>query len=86
MVILQLGVWITPILWNIKILSPKMKLLFKLNPMFYVVDGYRDSFIYKIWFWEKPQWTFTFFVITTITMILGIAIFKRLQPHFNDIL
>lgn len=85
-VILQLGVWITPILWNIKILSPKMKLLFKLNPMFYVVDGYRDSFIYKIWFWEKPQWTFTFFVITTITMILGIAIFKRLQPHFNDIL
>ena len=85
-VILQLGVWITPIMWNIKTLSPKMQLLFKLNPMFYIVDGYRDSFIYKIWFWEKPNLTLSYFVISTAILIVGVIVFKKLQPHFNDVL
>lgn len=85
-VILQLGMWLTPVIWNVKMVPDKYKWIFKLNPMFYIVDGYRDSFIYKVWFWEKPKWTLLYFFITTIVVILGIMIFRRLQTHFNDVL
>ena len=52
-IILQVGIWATPILWNITTLSPKLRIIFKLNPMNYIVEGYRDSLIDKIWFWEN---------------------------------
>lgn len=86
MVILQLGVWITPIMWNIKTLSPRLEFIFKLNPMYYIISGYRDSFIYKIGFWEKPNLTLSYFTISTFIFIIGIVVFRKLQPHFNDIL
>ena len=44
---LQVGIWATPILWNIDTLDPKWHWVFKLNPMFYIVQGYRDSLIDK---------------------------------------
>lgn len=34
--------------------------LVKLNPMVYVVEGFRDSFINNIWFWEKSFDTIQF--------------------------
>lgn len=85
-VILQLGVWITPIMWNLKMIPSSIRIIFKLNPMFYIIDGYRDSFIHEIWFWEKPMWTLVYFITSTSFIVLGVITFKKLQPHFNDIL
>ena len=85
-VVLQLGIWITPIMWNVKMLTGKLEIFFKLNPMYYIISGYRDSFIYKVWFWEKPNLTLSFFLISTIMLVVGIVFFKKLQPHFNDVL
>ncbi len=85
-VILQLGMWITPIMWNIKIIPIKYMIFLKLNPMFYIVDGFRDTFINKIWFWEKIIWTPCYLLLTTCLFFSGIVIFKKLKPHFNDVL
>ena len=85
-VILQLGFWITPIFWSFKMVPQNITWLFKLNPIFYIVQGYRDTFIYKVWFWEKPNWTFTYFVISTAIFIFGAIVFRKLKPHFNDVL
>ena len=85
-VILQLGFWITPIFWSFKMIPEKMVWIFKINPIFYIIQGYRDSFIYKIWFWEKPNWTLVFFFISSIIFISGAIIFRKLKPHFNDVL
>ena len=41
----------TPILWNIdNVSSPQLKFILKLNPINYFVEGYRDIFLYKKWF------------------------------------
>ena len=85
-VVVQLGFWVTPILWSAKMLPKKILWLFKLNPMFYIIQGYRDTFIYKIWFWEKPYWTTEFFLITIFIFFAGIFVFRKLKPHFNDVL
>ncbi|WP_286925028.1 MULTISPECIES: ABC transporter permease [Lysinibacillus] len=83
---LQFGFWLTPIIWTIEMLPQKYEIFIKLNPMFYIVDGYRDSFINKVWFWEKPYLTFYNFIILILLIVIGVWVFKRLKPHFADLL
>ncbi|MCH5279898.1 MAG: ABC transporter permease [Lachnospiraceae bacterium] len=85
-IILQIGMWVTPIMWQVSILSEDVQKIFKLNPMYYIVDGYRQSLFYKEWFWEHPWMTLYFWVLTGIVFIIGAVIFKRLKPHFADVL
>lgn len=85
-IFIQFGFWTTPIFWNIKTVSEEYSFLFRLNPMYYIVEGYRNSIIYKTWFWEDMQFTIIFWVITLFFLVLGILVFKRLRPHFSDVL
>lgn len=87
-IVLQVGVWMTPIMWDLNMLAGNSLLmkLFKLNPMYYIVSGYRDSMLGKVWFWEHWGWTLYFWVIVAILFVLGTIIFKRLKPHFADVL
>ena len=85
-ILLQVGIWATPILWNITTLSPKLRIIFKLNPMNYIVEGYRDSLIDKIWFWENFYSTAYFWILTACTFAVGAMVFKRLKVHFADVL
>jgi len=85
-VIIQIGFWATPIFWQLTMVPEKYQYLFKLNPMFYIVDGFRDTFINKIWFWEKPYETFYFLIITTLILLAGALVFRKLRPHFGDVL
>ena len=53
--------WVTPIMWNFESMQgiPKWAVvLLKLNPMYYIVSGYRDALINKTAFWEHPGLTF----------------------------
>ena len=87
-IFLQVGVWLTPIMWDINMLSshPWLIKLFKLNPMYYVVTGYRDSMLGHIGIWNHASWTIYFWVVTILLFGLGSVIFKRLKTHFADVL
>ena len=84
--IVTFGFWLTPIFWNIDKIPQKYHWIFNLNPATYIVNGYRDSMIYHRWFWERPLETFYFWAITLITLVVGITVFKRLRPHFAEII
>lgn len=85
-VILQFGFWGTPIFWDINMMPKKFHILFKLNPMYYIVQGYRDSFIYFVPFWEHGSMTLYFWGVAFLVFALGSIIFLRLRPHFADVL
>jgi len=85
-VLLQIGFWATPIFWNIDKISPKYQWILKLNPAFYIVEGYRDTFVNHKWFWEMPNVTLYFLVMSLLTFVAGALVFKRLRPHFGDVL
>lgn len=85
-IILQFGFWITPIFWSLNIVPEDYHILFKLNPLFYIVEGFRSSFIYYKWFWETPYLTIYFWGVTLTIFIIGGIVFKRLKPHFADVL
>ncbi len=85
-IILQIGIWLTPILWDAGGISAAFDTALKINPMYYIVSGFRDSLLNKVWFWDKPVWTVCFWSTVIILFILGRNIFKKLQVHFADVL
>ena len=88
-IVLQIGMWVTPIMWNFEAMTqiPGWALvILRFNPMYYVVTGYRDALVNKIGFWEHPVETAVFWIITLVLFVLGTRVFRRLQPHFADVL
>jgi lipopolysaccharide transport system permease protein/teichoic acid transport system permease protein len=83
---IQFGFWLTPIFWMLSMIPVKFQWLFKLNPAYYITQGYRDALINHIWFWEKPLETLQFWIITVIFFALGAIVFRKLRPHFADVL
>ena len=85
-IIIQFGFWLTPIFWNIKIIPEKYHWLIELNPIVYIIEGYRNSMIYHKWFWEDMHMTIYFWIVTIVIFIIGGLTFKKLRPHFADVL
>lgn len=85
-VILQVGFWGTPIFWDINMMSSEIQLWLKLNPFYYVVQGYRESFLHFVPFWHHGLYTMYFWVVTCGMLLLGAYVFRRLKPQFADVL
>jgi ABC-type polysaccharide/polyol phosphate export permease len=85
-VLLQIGFWLTPIFWNYRVAPDGVKFLLRLNPAFYIVEGYREALLYNIWFWEDPWRAFYFWVSAILLFVAGAVIFLKLRPHFADVL
>lgn len=87
-IMLQIGTWMTPIMWNFDAieLHPALKMIFKLNPMYYVVRGYREALIDHVWFWQNTGLTIYFWLIVLGCFGLGFFMFRRLRVHFADVL
>lgn len=82
----RIGFWMTPIFWKIEKVPEQLQWVFKLNPAFYLIQGYRDSLIYKIGFWQRPWLSLYFWAMTCVVFVTGAIVFKRLRPHFADVL
>lgn len=85
-VVLQFVFWFTPVFWDTETLAPNIQFFFKLNPMYYIVQGYRESFIYFVPFWHHWQMTLYFWGVTFFIFSVGATIYFRLRPHFADVL
>jgi len=83
---LQFGFWMTPIFWTMGMIPDRFHWLLKLNPLVYIIEGYRDSMINHIWFWEKPMMGLYFWVVALGLLALGFSTFRKLKPHFADVL
>ncbi|MCR5595852.1 MAG: ABC transporter permease [Lachnospiraceae bacterium] len=85
-IILQIGMWATPILWDIHMVPDQLKPLFKLNPMVYIVNGFRMSMYGDEWFWEHFYSSAYFWILLLLLFTIGSMLFKKLKVHFADVL
>ncbi len=85
-IVLQLGFWATPIIWNINLIPPNCQWMIKFNPALYIVEGFRDALIYKVWFWDHAYLTAYYWCFTAAVFLFGAVLFKRLRPHFADVI
>jgi teichoic acid transport system permease protein len=85
-IVLQFGMWLTPIMWDSSRLPENLRWVLFLNPVTYLVEGYRDTFLRQTYFWDKPLQGLYFWVFVVVCGIFGRVLFVRLKPHFADVL
>jgi teichoic acid transport system permease protein len=88
-VLLQMGFWISPVFWDFDMIPPRLQalaILLKLNPLVYIVRGYRHSLVEQLPFWADWRMMLYFWCITLAVWLAGFALFKRLKPQFADVL
>lgn len=83
---LQVGFWATPIIWSTSLIPERFEKFINLNPMAYVVAGFRDSFFGNTWFWNKPFEAAYYWAFVAIMFFVGLRSFRKLKPHFADVL
>lgn len=83
---LQIGMWATPILWPLSGIGGNWLVILKLNPLVYIVNGYRSAIYEKEWFFQDFFSTMYFWIVTVVLFGIGALVFKRLKVHFADVL
>lgn len=84
--LLQFGFWLTPVFWDLGAIPPGYARLVMLNPAYYLVQGYRESLLHRVWFWSHAELTLYFWASTLVLLVAGAWVFRRLRPHFADVL
>lgn len=85
-IVLMVLMWACPVMWDISMLPAKYVFLFQLNPLYYMIDGYRCAYMNGGWFFQRPWMTLYFWGIVLVLMYAGKKLFKRLEVHFADII
>jgi len=88
-VVLNLWFWLTPVVWpeDLILRLPGLWRIFpKLNPLYYVVHGYRASFYLNEPFWSNWKLGLYFWVVALGMFAVGGWVFRRLKPDFPEVL
>ena len=87
-ILMQFGMWMAPIMYDEMLFlnrAPLLTKLIKLNPIYYVVKGYRFCMINDS-FPDLLLITGYYWIVTLIIFAIGFRIFKKLKLHFSDVL
>lgn len=82
--LLQVGFWLTPIIWNVKLLPENFVFFVTLNPFSYVIEGLRSVT-------ANGSYDFTFsdmFAFSALLFFLGMSltIYRKVRLKFGDFL
>ncbi|HEM2023314.1 TPA: ABC transporter permease, partial [Listeria monocytogenes] len=79
--------YVTGIVWNLETMLPQWLVdLLKLNPIYYVVNGFRETFLMNKGFWESPSYTMYFWLITLTLLFVGATLHMKFRERFVDYL
>lgn len=78
--------FLTPIFWNMNHLNHTLQTILKLNPFYYIIDGFRKTFLNGEWFFQDVKYALYFWIITSIFFILGSILHMKFRNRFVDFL
>ncbi|WP_088042757.1 ABC transporter permease [Bacillus sp. EAC] len=85
--ITRLLLYLTPVLWEPSDKAPQLLLnLMKLNPFFYVVEGYRSALIYDDTSLFLTSYTLYFWGLVLVMFVLGTTLHIKFRRNFVDYL
>jgi len=85
-IFIQIGFWAIPIVWGPEVLHGMTEIILKLNPVYYIVQGYRETLLSGEGFWGHPVYALYYWGISTLIFILGLYTFRKLKINFADVL
>lgn len=81
-VLLQLLFYATPIVYSIETIPANFRWVLKLNPMTYIIEGYRDIFYNRAM--PDMKMLGVILVIGLVLCVIGYLIFSKLQKRFAE--
>ncbi|KIS40152.1 hypothetical protein WJ66_03680 [Stenotrophomonas maltophilia WJ66] len=83
-VVLQALFWLTPIVYNIRILPEHVQNIFKLNPLYPLVSSYQNVLLYE----QPPVWgDLVWLTMATVVLaLISLVMFRRASPEMVDAL
>jgi lipopolysaccharide transport system permease protein len=73
--------YITPVGFSSSVIGEKWKLLYALNPMVGIIDGFRWCILGDPMNWNSFIFSF---VVIVIFLIIGITYFRKMEKSFAD--
>lgn len=87
--ILRMLLYVSGVLWPITLLSdfPKIMNLMTLNPLYYLIEGYRAAFFGTEWYFITHwEYTLYFWGLVIILFLIGSTLHVKFRRHFIDYL
>lgn len=83
---LRMVLYLSPILWNVgDIGGSTIQLIMRLNPLYYLIEGYRHSFFGIDWYFiTNWEYTLYFWAITLVLFTTGSMLHVKFRRHFID--
>ena len=85
-IVLQIFFWLTPIVWDFGIMPAIVQKILVFNPLYYIVTGYRNIFIYKNGMGHSLGMIGYYWIVAIVLLVVGIKLFKKCKDHFPDVL
>ena len=80
---IQMGIFVTPVIYPIRYIPPRWQLLMGLNPMAGVVLGFRHALLGSAASWQIMG---TSLAVSLLLFVFGLFIFRRMERRFADII
>lgn len=85
-IVTQIVFWLTPIVWDFGLMPEIVRKIIVFNPVYYVVTGYRNVFIYKQGLFHSIPMTLYYWAIAIVIFMAGYNLFNKCKKHFADVL
>lgn len=82
--VMRLLFYVSGTIWNIAEMPESIRHYFSLNPILYIVEGFRDAFLSRAWFWESPELTIYFWAFTLFFLVAGSVLHNKFKESFVD--
>lgn len=82
---LRMFFYVTPILWTLDTFPAPIQNFIKLNPFYYLIEGYRNSLTYGIWVTENLSYTIYFWSFTLLILLLGTGLHIKFRKSFSEL-
>ncbi|SFL56362.1 ABC transporter permease [Salibacterium qingdaonense] len=84
---IRVFLYISPFLWVSDTLPAFVQDLMKLNPLYYLAEGYRAAFFGGSWYMvEHWQYSLYFWAVVVVLFAAGALLHTRFRKHFIDFL
>jgi len=84
--VIRLLFYISPVVWSPDRLSEQLQSILALNPLAYIINGYRESILYNVPFTAQLSQGIVFWLCTVVLLTVGCSVHMRLRKKFIDII
>lgn len=89
--LMRMLMYFSPVIWECHFNEsvPHYEMLnyiMKLNPVYYIINGYRDSVFYNTGFWNHPALSAYFWIVTLALFVIGCMLMYKFKRKFIDLI